>query len=209
MSLNEVEVTRTQPSRTGATQAWLRALEITASIAKNPKRTLPVVVQENAERFGAAPALLSDQECWSHQQLAERMNQYARWALTHGIGSGEVVALLMPNRPEYLAIWLGLTAVGAVVSLINVNLRDRSLAHCINIVAPKAIIVAAELGSAFEPALAGIDGAPIVRSHGAGFERFLRIDLEVDQCSGAMLAPSERREVNIEDRALYMYTSGT
>ncbi|MGB9369359.1 MAG: long-chain-acyl-CoA synthetase [Xanthobacteraceae bacterium] len=209
MSLCEEEARPMQASRTGATQAWVRALEITATIAKNPKRTLPAVVQENAERFGAAPALLSDQECFSHQQLAERMNRYARWTLAHGIGKGDVVGLLMPNRPEYLAIWLGLSAVGAVVSLINTNLRDRSLAHCINIVAPKAVIVAAELKGAFESALAEIESAAVVHSHGAGYDRFTRIDLEVEQYSGAVLAPSERRDVNIDDRALYMYTSGT
>jgi fatty-acyl-CoA synthase len=209
MSLNEIGAARTQPSRTGATQAWLRALELTANIAKNPKRTLPVVAQENAEKFGDTPALLSDHECWSHRQLAECMNRYARWALARGIGHGEVVALMMPNRPEYLAAWLGLTAVGVVVSLINVNLRDRSLAHCINIVAPKCIVVAAELGDAFETALAEIEGEPAIRSHGSGYARFARIDLEVDQYSGTMLAASECRDVSIDDCALYMYTSGT
>ena len=29
----------------------------------------------------------------------------------------------MPNRPEYMAIWLGITRVGGVVSLINTQLR--------------------------------------------------------------------------------------
>ena len=51
----------------------------------------------------------------------------------------------MPNRPEYLAIWLGISKVGGVVSLINTNLRGSALAHCIDIVAPKHIIVASEL----------------------------------------------------------------
>ena len=51
----------------------------------------------------------------------------------------------MPNRPEYMAIWLGITQVGGVVALLNTNLTGASLAHCINIVAPKHIIVAAEL----------------------------------------------------------------
>ena len=51
----------------------------------------------------------------------------------------------MPNRPEYMAVWIGITSVGGVVALINTNLIGPSLAHCIDIVAPKHIIVAAEL----------------------------------------------------------------
>ena len=51
---------------------------------------------------------------------------------------------MMPNRPEYMAIWLGITGVGGVVALINTNLRGPALAHCIDIVAPKHLIVAAD-----------------------------------------------------------------
>jgi fatty-acyl-CoA synthase len=40
-----------------------------------------------------------------------------------------------------------------VVALLNTNLTGLSLAHCINIVAPKHIIVAAELAAALTPAL--------------------------------------------------------
>src|SRR6476469_7212729 len=135
MSLSEDIATR--HGQSDRTRAWLRALELTASIGGNPQRTLPVVIQELANKFRDAPALLSDRECWTYRQLAERMNRYSRWALARNIAPGEVVALLMPSRPEYLAIWLGITAVGGVVSLLNVNQFGRSLAHSINIVAPK------------------------------------------------------------------------
>src|SRR2546426_2208748 len=102
MSLHEIEIPVAPRGRPNATRAWLRALEMTASIAENPSRILPVVVQELAEKFDGAPALLSERECWSHRQLAERMNRYARWALEQRIAPGDVVALLMPSRPEYL-----------------------------------------------------------------------------------------------------------
>jgi fatty-acyl-CoA synthase len=87
------------------------------------------VIEERAEQHGDTPALLSDRECMTYGQLSERINQYARWALGQGIGQSEVVGLLMTNRPEYLAIWLGISSVGGVVSLLNVNLTGSSLAH--------------------------------------------------------------------------------
>ena len=183
---------------------------MTSLIRENPTRTLPIVVQELAEKFRNAPALLSDHECWTYQQLAERMNRYARWALDRNIGRGDVVALLMPSRPEYMAVWLGITAVGGVVSLINVNLVGTSLAHCINIVAPKHLIVASELGDAFAMTLPDVKHVPTIWSHGASNNnRFDRIDREIERHSGAALTVTERRDVTIDDRALFMYTSGT
>ena len=37
---------------------------------------------------------------------------------------------MMANRPDYFAIWLGLTQIGAIVALVNVDLRGEALAHC-------------------------------------------------------------------------------
>ena len=64
---------------------------------------------------------------------------------TQRLAKGEMVCLMMPNRPDYMAIWLGITSVGGVVALINTQLRGPSLAHCIDVVAPTHVIVAAEL----------------------------------------------------------------
>ena len=67
--------------RNSAAKAWLRALSATAPIAAHPQRTLPVVIDELAERYGAMPALLCEQETLTYQELAARANRYARWAL--------------------------------------------------------------------------------------------------------------------------------
>src|ERR1700722_16634022 len=143
-----------------AAKAWLRALELTAPIARTPDRVLSTVIEELAAQWGDAPSLLSDRECLTYRALAARVNQYARWALDAGIAKGEVVCLLMTNRPEYMAIWLGVASVGGVVSLLNTNLPGPSLAHCINVVLPKHIIVAAEFSDA--ATLPSLSGAPTV-----------------------------------------------
>ena len=190
-------------------RAWLRALELTATITKNPERILPAVIDELAEESGQAPALLADGESLTFGALAERSNRYARWALDHAVGKGDVVCLLMPNRPEYLAIWLGLTRVGAVVSLLNTNLPGPALAHCIDIVAPGHVIVAAELLEPLTAALPRLAVAPTIWAHGPGRHAFPCIDRAVERYPGTALGASERRHVTIEDRALHIYTSGT
>lgn len=186
----------------------LRTLKWTTPIAKNPTRVFPLVVEELAERFGDAPALLSEREHFTYRGLSERANRYARWALAQGIVKGDCTCLLMPNRPEYLAIWLGITHVGGTVALLNTNLTGTSLAHCINLVSPKHIIVASELADAFAGAQPHLAVNARVWLHGKD-GAFARIDREVDALSGARLSPQERRALTIEDRALFIYTSGT
>ena len=115
----------------------------------------------------------------------------------------------MSNRPEYLAIWLGITSVGGVVSLLNTNLPGPSLAHCINVVSPTHLIVAAEFSSQLTMTLPGLSVAPTIWIHGGEHQYFRQIDLEVARNSGEMLSKDERRPPTIEDRALYIYTSGT
>src|SRR5213083_2785793 len=192
-----------------AAKAWVRALELTAPIPKNPDRVLSTVIDELAEKFGEAPALLSDRERLTYRTLAERANRYARWALDQSVRKGDAVCLFMPNRPEYMAIWLGITRIGGIVSLLNTNLLGPSLAHCINIVEPKHIIVAAELIEALVTALPSRVGATKIWVHGADHAQFSRIEREVDRHAGDKLGESGRRTLTIEDRALYVYTSGT
>ena len=190
-----------------ALRDWLRALEATAPIPENPRRILPSVIEEMAEKRGDAPALLSARETLTYRALNERTNRYARWALAQGLGKGEVVALIMPNRPEYMAIWLGISKVGGVVSLLNTQLLGASLVHCLDAVTPKHVIVAAELCDDVCSGLMQLTSQPKIWSHGS--DDFARIDREIEKCAAAPLTEAERRGVGIADHALHIYTSGT
>jgi fatty-acyl-CoA synthase len=186
----------------------LRALRMTTPIAKNPTRVFPLVIEELTEKYGDTPALISDRERLSYRQLGERSNRYARWALTQGLAKGETVCLLMPNRPEYMAMWIGITRIGGVAALLNTNLIGPSLAHCIDIVTPKHIIVASELAQVLASAQSHLKTAAQVWSCGE-IANFPRVDTAIEKFDGRPLEPSERRALNINDRALYVYTSGT
>jgi fatty-acyl-CoA synthase len=188
--------------------AW-RTLRTTMPIARNPTRVFPLLIEELAERYGDQPALLSNRESFTYQALARRSNQYARWALGQGIQKGDTVCLMMPNRPEYLALWIGITGVGGVVALLNSNLAGSALAYCINAVKPKLVIVASELVARLETARALITGAPDIWLHGGKWADWPRIDLALEGFPAKPLGSTEHAALTIEDRALYIYTSGT
>lgn len=199
------------PVNTGdtAAKAWLRALELTASIPRNRDRVMSTIIEDFAARWDDTPALLSERESLTYRALAARQNQYARWALEQGLAKGDVVGLLMTNRPEYFAIWLGITSIGGVVALLNTNLVGPSLSHCIDIVKPKHLIVSAEFVDSLTEALPNLAVSPITWTHGTSHDSFQRIDLDIERQSGEKLRDNERRLLTIEDRALYIFTSGT
>jgi fatty-acyl-CoA synthase len=196
-------------SEIGVTRSWLRALELTVPIAKTPFRTFPTVIAELAQRFGNAPALIGEQESFSFRDLLDRSNRYARWALAQDLRRGDTVCLIMRNRPEQLAIWLGITRAGGVVALINTHLVGSSLAHCINMVSPKHIIVAQDLMDSLTKVGHQILSKATVWSHGDLEGRFPNVAHEVAGLPGNILYDRECPSPTIDDRALFVYTSGT
>jgi fatty-acyl-CoA synthase len=186
----------------------LRTLKRVTPIAKARDRVWPDAVADLAARWGDRPALLSDRETLTYSQYHRRGNRYARWAIANGVAKGDTVALLMPNRPEFLAVWLGIARAGGVTALLNTNLSGPSLAHCINIVRPKHVIVAAELAGAFETARPHLTGEPEIWSHGEGGPG-RRLDTVVDGLPDTDLPAAERPALTIDDKCLWIYTSGT
>ena len=193
--------------RPSAAQTWLKAIELTSQIEAEPHRLFADIVEGWAERHPGRPALLSDRQSFTYRQLAARINQFARWARGVGIRTGRTVCLLMPNRPDYLACWLGVSSVGGTVALINTRLVGRSLAHCIDAARADHIILAAECMDAFETVRPHLDRVPLAWSLGRG------AGADLDEALAAMdtrpLSSAERGHVTIDGRALLIYTSGT
>jgi fatty-acyl-CoA synthase len=190
--------------------AW-RTIRRTSPLARNPTRIFPLVVDELAQQHGDKPALISDRETLTYRALAERSRRYARWALAQGLGKGDVVALLMTNRPEYVAIWLGIMRAGGTVALLNTNLTGPALAFCIDSVAPKHVIVASEFLDASSAADPHRKTMSSIWLHGeAGrAHSYPRLDHAVEAFDADSLSGAERSNLTIEDKALFIFTSGT
>ncbi len=188
--------------------AW-RALRATGPIARNPTRIFPNVIDELADRHGDATAIFDDRERLTYRTLAERAHRYARWALANHVAKGEAVCLMMPNRPEFLAIWLGITGAGGAAALLNTNLTGPTLAHCIDSVAAKHLIVSSDVLAAIRTALPHLTSRPQLWLHGDAAADAPRIDDVIKALPGDPLTAAERPALTIEDSALYIYTSGT
>ncbi|HUB98065.1 MAG TPA: long-chain-acyl-CoA synthetase [Stellaceae bacterium] len=183
---------------TNAREAWLRALELTASIGKDPTITFPALVERLGQRYGDAPALLSRNENWSYRELARRARTYAQWTLRQRIRPGDVVGVMLPNSPHYLASWLGIVRVGAVAALVNTNLVGEALVRSITSVGARHVLADRSFSDAVAAALSRLD--PGIRCWTPD-----EVEREMDGPPGLL----EAAQPTLADRALYIYTSGT
>jgi fatty-acyl-CoA synthase len=199
-------VTGKVSGRDSAAKRWLKAIGLTSRIDADPRRLFADIVEDWATKQPDRPALISETQSFSYRVLAERINRYARWALSAGVKPGDRVCLIMPGRPDYVAAWLGISRVGGVVALINTRLVGQSLAHCINVARAGRLILADELVEKFQAACLHIDPAARVYHVGRGEPC---IEGELAGFDAGPLSAAERREVTISDCALLIYTSGT
>jgi fatty-acyl-CoA synthase len=95
------------------------------------KSTIADLVEEQAKRQPVHPFLRCGDREQSYAELNADANRIAHWARAQGVVRGDVVALCMENRAEYVATWTGIAKLGATTALINTNLTGQPLAHAI------------------------------------------------------------------------------
>lgn len=145
----------------------------------------------------------------TYADFEARANRFAHWGQSVGLKKGDTIALFMENRPDYIAFWAGMAKIAVKTALINYNLAGAGLAHCINVVDCKAIVMNPELAPNFASAKAQVNlslGAFVL---GGKVDGLKQIDQAVDQAAPGRLDKTVRAGVKGGEVALYIYTSGT
>lgn len=77
--------------------------------------------------------VLFQDQVWTFNDAKLYADKIANFFYDSGYRKGDVIAIFTENCPQYIPLWVGLSKVGIVAALINFNLRDMSLAHCIKV----------------------------------------------------------------------------
>ncbi|MEK6712114.1 MAG: AMP-binding protein, partial [Nitrospinota bacterium] len=107
--------------------------------------TLCQLLEEAAARFPAGAALQGDtaeggRVAYTRPQLRERAAALARALVEAGVGPGEPVALLSPNRPEWAIGYFGAVLAGAVLVPLDVNLKEGELLNVLQRSGARALL---------------------------------------------------------------------
>ena len=114
--------------------------------------TLDLIVARNARRFPHKAALVGTGGSRSWLEVDQRVNRLANALLASGLGSGDRVAVLAGNCPEYLEIYFACARAGLIAVPLNYRLTPRELAQILTHAEPSLLIAAA----AYEETVAGL-----------------------------------------------------
>jgi len=171
-------------------------------------------LESAAQKFGAKDAIVFEDEVHSFSEWDGRANQAARWFHQLGVQQGDVVAVVMDNRPEYLFTVLGLAKVGAVGALINTNLRKNAFLHCVKVSGAKYVFLGAECLAEVRESLPDLRdaGYSILVEGQAESPEFADADQTTTRFEGNSAAPcpkSWRLGSKFDSPFLLIFTSGT
>ncbi|MBT2793543.1 ATP-dependent acyl-CoA ligase [Paraburkholderia strydomiana] len=95
-------------------------------------RVIGRILEDKAREHPYREVFQFREQALTFEQLNQRVNRVANGFLGLGIKAGDKVALVLPNRPEFLLAWFGLNKIGAVCVPINVALKGAGLAYQID-----------------------------------------------------------------------------
>ncbi len=88
--------------------------------------------------------LIHEDDAYTYSQADKESNKMARALSTHAqLKEGDTVALFLGNEPQFVWLWFALAKLGCVASLLNTNIRSKSLLHCFSCCEAKVLIVGA------------------------------------------------------------------
>jgi len=170
---------------------------------------LASLVRRKAEKNGGRIALRFAGRDLSYRELDRESERVANGLAAAGIGSGDRVASLLFNTPEFPLLWFGVAKRGAVLVPLNTALKGEILRYELSDSAPSGIVVDRRIWPAYAPVRESVpirlewlaDALPTDEPVPAPARAFA--DLPSDR--PAPPAP----EVKPNDPASVMYTSGT
>lgn len=202
-------ITKVPHILSGLKQAYIRTPTSPAGLG--------IAFEKAVKRNPQGIALLYEEQSYSYQALNEWANQIAHYYLSIGAKKGDVIAVMVENRPELIATIVALAKIGITIALVNTSQVGKVLAHSINLVNPIAVIAGEEVRAAIDEARQELKIAEdrfhwfadqeTRKNAGKAPKGYVNLAEQIDQFP--KFNPSTTRTVTGKDGLFYIYTSGT
>src|ERR1700761_5105264 len=107
-------------------------------------------------------AFVFDGKKVTRAQLARAVDQTAAWLAAQGISRGDVVAVWLVNRIEWVTLLFAAARLRAIVAAVNTRYRSAEVEHLLKLSGARMLVAEAQFRSIdFPSILAGIDKAAV------------------------------------------------
>ncbi len=139
---------------------------------------------------------------WRWRELLARAGWFARWLRDRGVRAGEVCALIVRHHPDFYPLYLGVSSLGAIPSVLaypNPRIHPEKFRHGLEGMARKSGLDWILTEAALEATL-----LPLLQAKGGGVRGVL---LPLEGKPGS--EPVGRPEVRPDDPCVLQHSSGT
>ncbi|HET9040134.1 MAG TPA: benzoate-CoA ligase family protein [Gemmatimonadales bacterium] len=152
------------------------------------------------EGRGDRTALLTDAGRWSYGEVQALANRYANVLSAAGVAPEQRVIIALPDGPDYVAALFGILKIGAVVVMVNPELKPDAIEYFFEYSRATVALVAAERVDAFRAAAGRAARAPALLVVGAP-----------EWTSRLAAAPDTWRNfpTHPDDAAIWLFSGGT
>ena len=105
-----------------------------------PWASIPVLVEQAADRLSEHPALVSGEQRLTYGELGASVRTFAAALVRSGIEPGDRVAVWAPNSGEWVVAFLGLLAAGATLVPVNTRFKGREAYEVLSRSHAKALV---------------------------------------------------------------------
>lgn len=124
-------------------------------------RHLYEVLADSCKRYGDRRVIWFQplEATMTYKELKHAVDRFANGLYQQGVRQGDVVALMLPNSPQYIVGYYACHKLGAVVSGMNPTYKPGEVLHQLNITRAKVLVV---LDALYEPQVAPVlDKSPV------------------------------------------------
>ncbi|MBI2980220.1 MAG: AMP-binding protein [Chloroflexi bacterium] len=166
---------------------------------------LKLMLDEAAGKYGQKTAIVSGQRRLSFSNLAEASDKVANGLIKMGVNKGDRVAMLLPNSPEFVAIFFGIVKTGAIAVPLDSKYKIDELTSLFNDSLPKVLVIESQVIEPLIPDLSRFKSIKHIIDLCPGYEGKFTTYQEIMSISSAQPVKAAPEP---DDTALIAYTSG-
>src|SRR5438874_982336 len=128
--------------KTAIDPPWYAARD-RAGIPRNltyPSTTLGRMLDQTADRFADAIAIIYNHKQWTYRDLVAQVNRMAGGLARLGVRKNDRVVMTLPNCPEFVISFFAIQKLGAVVVNAGPLMGLDDLQHLITLTSPRVVI---------------------------------------------------------------------
>ncbi|MDY7579742.1 AMP-binding protein [Herbaspirillum sp. RTI4] len=103
--------------------------------------SMPQLLARNVAQRGDAVAFIDDGRDITYREFDAMVCSSAAWLKSKDIGAGDIVAVWLVNRIEWMALYFGLAHLGAAMMTVNTRYRSHEVEYILERSKPKMLVL--------------------------------------------------------------------